>query len=300
MRRALILCLLSTIVLVGCGAGDTVSLDQVANAAAATGKYSGVRIDMTTTTSVPGIPGAITTTSAGVVDSRIKRGRMTIDMTDVRREAMSGIKGAAKRVGPPEAWRGEMVLDFSKGRLVAYLRMPFMTRLMKTSKPWVKFDYQRLGEQAGIDFQQFTTLGGSNPAQAVDYLRAVSGKVEARGHETVRGVETTHYHGTMDLQKYPNLVPPGRRDEMSKTIDQLIKLAGVRTIPADVWIGDDHLVRKMQYSYTMRIKDQRTGRRQPRKMDLTMELYDFGATVAVALPPAGQVFDLATLIEKSG
>lgn len=298
MRRALVLIVLAPLA-VGCGAGDAVSLDEVANAADATAEYAGVRIDMTMTTSVPGLSGAITTTSSGVVDRRSKRGQMTVDMTDVRREAMAGIKGAAKRLGPPEAWRGEMVLDFARGRFVAYMRIPFMSRAVQTSKPWVKFDYQKLGEQAGIDFQQFVQLGGGNPAEAVDYLRAVSGKVEERGNEQVRGVETTHYHVTIDFEKYPNLVPPSRRDEMRKTIDQIIKLTGEKSIPADVWIGDDQLVRKMRYAYTMRIRDERTGRRQPRHIDLAMELYDFGASASVALPPAGRVFDLSTLIEKS-
>jgi hypothetical protein len=195
--------------------------------------------------------------------------------------------------------RGDAVLDFSGGRLVAYMRIPFMSRVVQTSKPWVKFDYQKLGEQAGIDFQQFMQLGRGNPAEAVDCLRALSGSVQTKGRESVRGVETTHYHVTIDFEKYPNLVPPNRREAMRKTIDRIIELTGVKTIPADVWIGDDQLVRRMQYAYTMRIRDQRTGRRRPTEMDLTMELYDFGATVAVTLPPAGKVFDLTKLIENS-
>ena len=295
MRRVLLLIgsFLATIVLVGCGAGDTVSLEQVANAATATSKYSGVRIEMTMTMRTPDLPRAVTTTSVGAVDSRIGRGRMTVDMSDLG-------KVAGDELGGPEAWRGEEVLDFSGGRLVAYMRIPFMSRAVQTSKPWVKFDFQKLGEQAGIDFQQFLQLGGGNPAQAVDYLRAVSGKVEEKGHENVRGVDTTHYHVMIDFEKYPDLVPANRRDEMRKTIDRIIELTGVKTVPADVWIGDDQLVRKMRYAYTMRVLDERTGRRRPTEMDLTMELYDFGATVAVTLPPAGQVFDLTKLIEKSG
>ena len=256
------------------------------------------------TTRVPGYVGAVTTSASGAFDNRSHRGRMTVDMTDLRREAAAGLSGAEKRqaekrLGPPDDWRGEEIVDLTHGRLIAYMRVPFFSRVIRSSKPWIKYDFQRLGEQAGIDFGQLTQLGGGNPAAAIDYLRAVSGKVETKGHEDVRGVETTHYHVTIDFEKYPNLVPSERRPAMRKTIDRLIELTGTKTVPSDVWIGDDQLVRKMRYAYTMRLLDQNTGRRQPRELDFTMELYDFGATVDAAIPPDSQVFDLAAVLDES-
>src|SRR6266545_1528065 len=272
--------LLAALALAACSTGDTVSLDPVANAATETAKVSSVRIDMTITTRSPDLPQGVTTTASGIMDNRAKRGRMTMDMSE-----LAGATNGA--VGGPEAWRGEQVIDFSNGRLVTYMRIPAMTRELHTAKPWIKLDFQKLGRQMGIDFQQFMQLGQGNPAQAVDYLRAASGKVEKKGREKVRGVDTTHYHTTIDFEKYPDLVAPSKRAAMRKTV------------PADVWIGDDQIVRRMKFNYEMRVLDANTGERRPTEMDMTMELYDFGAAVEIQLPPAGQVLDLMKLIEQA-
>ncbi len=269
-----------------------------------TGKFASFRIEMSMTTRVRGLPGAITTTSAGVVDTRAHRGRMTVDMSDLRTEAMSGLTGdarraAARRLGEAEAWRGEQVIDFSGGRFMMYLRIPALSRVVKTSKPWIRYDFQKLGGQAGIDFQQFTQFGAGDPAQAVDYLRSLSGKVVKKGNEEVRGVETTHYHVTIDLERYPNLVSPKRRGETRKPIDRLIGLTGVKTVPADVWIGDDQFVRKMEYGYSVPVRDNRTGRFWSKQTDVTMELYEFGVPAQVRLPSPDGVFDLAKAIRES-
>src|SRR6266508_2390320 len=91
----------------------------------------------------------------------------------------------------------------------------------------------------------------------------------------------------IDFEKYPDLVAPSKRAAMSKTV------------PADVWIGDDQIVRRMKFNYEMRVLDANTGERRPTEMDMTMELYDFGAAVEIQLPPAGQVLDLMKLIEQA-
>ena len=50
-------------------------------------------------------------------------------------------------------------------------------------------------------------------------LRAVSEEVEELGTEDVRGVETTHYRTTVDLRRYPDLVPPDRRELARRSIE---------------------------------------------------------------------------------
>ena len=287
-----------------CGSSSVVSVDRVVTPATETSKVATFRIELSMTTRVQGLPGAITTTSAGVVDTRAQRGHMTVDLSSLRTEAMSGLTGdarraAAKRLGDAQAWRGEQVIDSSGGRFVTYLRIPALSRIVKTSKPWIRYDFQKLGEQAGSDFQQVTQVGAGDPAQVVDYLRSLSGKVEKKGNEDVRGVGTTHYHVTIDLEKYPSLVPPNRRGEARRPIDSLIALTGAKAVPADVWIGDDGFVRKMEYGYSTPVRDERTGRRWSKQTDVTMELYEFGARAHVRIPSPDAVFDLAKAIMGS-
>ena len=72
-------------------------------------------------------------------------------------------------------------------------------------------------------------------------LRA-SGSVDEVGTETVNGDSTTHYKATIDLAE------GGRRSSASaaqQLVQRLIAQGAPASVPVDVWIGDDGLVRKM-------------------------------------------------------
>ena len=62
-------------------------------------------------------------------------------------------------------------------------------------------------------------LGQSDPPQFLAYLETVSAGVTKVGTETMRGVDTTHYHATLDLAKAVDRadVPPSLRDELSRS-----------------------------------------------------------------------------------
>ncbi len=121
-------------------------------------------------------------------------------------------------------------------------------------------------------------------------LKAVSGEVEKVGDEDVRGVSTTHYRATIDFDKYPLAVPAANRAAVRKSIDSLIKLTGTRTVPVDVWVDGDAVVRR--FAQTTRMNVPGAGRMQ---MKQTIELYDFGTKVDVQAPPAREVQDLSEL-----
>ena len=86
---------------------------------------------------------------------------------------------------------------------------------MPGGKPWIKVDLNAVGKQAGIDLSQFTQLG-TDPSRMVDWLRTVSGDVTTVGTEKLDGVDTTHYRATVDLSKYPDLVPADQREAVQQ------------------------------------------------------------------------------------
>src|SRR5439155_9039287 len=112
------------------------------------------------------------------------------------------------------------------------------------------------------------------------------------GTETVREARTTHYQGTVDLDKAVQASPPQARDAMRKLAD----LYTVKTLPVDVWLDDHKRVRHNEQTL-----DASTVKLPPAaqannpftgKVTMRYELYDFGAPIDTALPPPDQTADL--------
>jgi hypothetical protein len=227
-------------------------------------------------------------TADGAFDNTAHRGSMTLDMSDFARQMPD------QALADPKLWRGEEVFDFSKSPVI-YMRFRFMTTALPGSKPWIRLDVERLGERMGLDLGGLTQAGQNNPAQQLDYLRSVSGDLKELGKETVGGVETTHYRGTVDLDAYEKLVPKEQRESVRKTIQQLEKnLGGATTYPVDVWVDSADQVRRMAF-------DMKSGTPQgPVTIAMQIDLSDFGAPVHVELPAQSQTTDFSELTGKAG
>ena len=284
MRKLPALILLA-LPLAGCGGGGSQHV-SLAEAATKSTKASSMKMDMAMAMTTPQLPQPVTMIATGAEDNASHRVRMNVDLSSL----VSSLGGAAGTNASD--FKGEEIADVSNGRLVIYMRLPFLTKLIPNSKPWIKIDLNAFGKRLGIDFSQFTSLS-ANPAQMVDWLRATSGSIDKVGSETVDGAETTHYHATIDLAKYPNLVPPARRGAMKRAVDALTKLTHVHTFPVDVWVGGDNLIRKLHIAFNETIKGQNFGN------DMTMHFHDWGAPVSISLPPASQVLDLSKIAGQS-
>ena len=266
--------------LTGCG-GASVG-PSLAAAATKSSSAQTMKLDLTLTMNNAQLPQPLRMTATAAADNANHRVDMNIDMSQ-----FASSLGQAN-VNPAD-WKGEEVADLSSGQLVIYMRLPFMTKLLgKNAKPWIKINLNAVGKQLGLDFSQFTNLS-ANPAQILDWLRATSGSIKKVGTETVDGAKTTHYHATIDLAKYPNLVPAERRAAVRKAINTLVKLAHVHTFPVDAWVGADGLIRKMHMTINEKIRGQTLG------TDMSMRFHDFGAPVNVTLPPADQTVDISSL-----
>ena len=105
------------------------------------------------------------------------------------------------------------------------------------------------------------------------------------GHEPVRGISTTHYRGTMDLEKAAEQVPSTDRAKLRSTFAQLRSLTGSASLPIDVWVDSSHHVRRIAMNYAMTIKGEQAH------TTLTIEYFGFGPQPPVTPPPENQVFD---------
>jgi hypothetical protein len=222
-------------------------------------------------------PRPLTMTGEGIFDSRERTGRMTMDMSRLA-------EGTDQELG-----EAEMIVD----EFVVYMRFPFLQALQPELTPWLKFDVRELGKEQGLDLGQFSQLNQNDPSQALQYLRAAGEDVEEVGEEDVRGVETTHYRMTIDLRRVVEQAPEDRRDEVRATIDRLIEVSGVRTLPTEVWIDDEGFARRLKFAY----EDMHFAPGQNGDMTMTMELFDFGIEVDVQPPPPEEVTDIRELME---
>jgi hypothetical protein len=152
------------------------------------------------------------------------------------------------------------------------------------------------GQALGIDPGRLGQLGGNDPRQMLDQIRAVSGDVEKLGTEEIRGVDTTKYRAEVDIRRYPDRLPPAQREQARVAVEKLVEQVGNDTYPMTLWIGDDELVRRVRIEYDFEIP----GQEGKASFSMTMEFFDFGAPIDVEPPPAKEVQDLSELAAAAG
>ena len=256
-------------VLSGCST-DSLTAQGIAQAAETTSAKGGAKVAVTQTMTIPGA-GAMTMTGDGVVDSKRRVGHITMRY------------GGAATGG--ESMTQEMIVD----QFTIYMRSELYGAGLKAGKKWLKFDLAKLSKGLGIDLSQLAQVG-QDPSQSMQMLKAVGGDVKRVGEEKVRGVDTTRYRATVEFDKYPAAVPPSDRAAVRKSIESLVKLTGQRSIPVDVWVDGDKVVRRV--GQTIKTKVPGAGSMQ---MKMIIEYHDFGTKVDVKAPPADQVQDISDL-----
>jgi hypothetical protein len=160
--------------------------------------------------------------------------------------------------------RGHLDLDLPVGSVSGlldagnvYVKMP----PNPTAKKWAKLDLAEVLPDGASSITPLGRLASSDPARALALLVQSAGDMRRVGTEAVRGVATTHSHGTFEA------VGPVR-------------------LPLDVWVDGDGRVRKLT------VHADPDGAGPLPASSLALELYDFGVAADVVPPPAGQVADV--------
>jgi hypothetical protein len=180
----------------------------------------------------------------------------------------------------------KMVLDDT----VVYMKSAlFAQALPDSGKSWIRIDLQAAGEEMGVDLAALQQVGGTNPTQSFDMLRGVR-DVELVGRATVRGVETEHYTGVVDLDAVVEDAPADVRERVASTVEAMKEALGTDEMPIEAWIDDDGLVRRMVQDFTI---DPSGGEKTTQ--EITMDFFGYGSRVDVDLPPPAKVVDIADL-----
>jgi hypothetical protein len=266
----------------GCGAGDSArhaassasssvknAVDPVAQAAEVTGAQKG-GIAMTIDGRISAAGQTVPMRGSGTFDRAGKLGQMTITTS-----------AGGQDIKMDEITKGHTIYvtsDAFKGKL-------------PDGKTWMKLDLDAAARSQGIDLSALTGGSGAeqDPTQVLEYLQGAGTSTKV-GDETINGVPTTHYHAVIDLRK---AAAKGGADA-EKAIAQLQKAAGISSLPLDVWIDEDHLVRRESMKYDMTVQGQRAS------MAMTVDMTRYGVDVTAKPPADGDTLDAAKLLSSMG
>jgi hypothetical protein len=224
----------------------------------------------------------------GAVDFTGSRLAMTMDMTDF-------MKSIASQAGPKAekelAKLGDFSFEMRMAQRIMYMRMPKIAmQSLGSTKAWIKIDLALLGADAGV--AGAVTGQSTGPNDALAYLSGASSTgLTTVGRDKVRGAESTHYAGTIDVAKVLENTAAMRKQYGRVFPDEaaIRKVFASSSIKFDAWVDDNGRMRKL----VMPIKffQQNIGG----TMTYAVEYFDFGSTVAVSVPPAADTVDASTI-----
>ncbi|MEV0256491.1 hypothetical protein AB0H82_19810 [Streptomyces sp. NPDC050732] len=154
-------------------------------------------------------------------------------------------------------------------------------------KHWLEYDYDTLAEMSGAAGQAFQDqMQNSTPNQSVKMLLA-SGDVKRVGEEKVRGTQTTHYSGKVDMADFTARSADLDKDQLSE-LEKQFEQAGISTETIDIWVNeDDLLVKKVEKA------DTKNG-----PFEQTAYYSDYGTPLSVEKPPASDTMSFKDLLNR--
>jgi hypothetical protein len=260
----------------GCGAEESAkkaagnaknALDPVAQAAETTSAQKG-GIAMTMKGGVSAGGQDVPLNGSGVVDRTGKKGTFSFTTS---------------------AGGKSMKIDEIIDDKVVYMHSDLFSQL-PGGKKWLKVDLAAEAAKQGIDLDALGAGTTQDPAAALDYLKG-AGESRKVGTATVNGTRTTEYHVDVDLRKAAS--KSGGADA-KKSVEKLIQITGNATLPVDVWVDDQHLVRREKIAYSA------TQQGQKATFDFTIDITKYGVEVDAKAPSADEVADFSDVLGSAG
>jgi hypothetical protein len=164
-----------------------------------------------------------------------------------------------------------------------YMRSDLFSAALPKGKTWMKLDLATLGDEMGLDFDAILEQSrSSDPRSQLSFVQGAKGDIEELGTAVIRGTSTTHYKFTIDVAEAVKDLPA----ELAE-LKPLLEGAGLGEFPAEAWIDDEGLIRRINYAMSVPVDE--SGATQT--MSISQDFFDFGAKVDISAPPAAEVLD---------
>jgi hypothetical protein len=159
---------------------------------------------------------------------------------------------------------------------VIYMKFPGKSGTpLPRHKSWIAIRTSRFPGPANAFGGPF---GDTDPGALLKSLTAMSTSVTKIGTATIGAVPVTEFRVMVDPAKAPAGLAAGERMELRL----FAKAAGNATLPVEVWVDPQNLVRRVTLSVTAK-------RPAAGHLTQTATFYDFGVPVRVSAPPASEV-----------
>lgn len=253
------------------------AVDPVAQAARISELAPGYKVLLYEEVFPPGSQEAVRGTATGIFDQRSHTGSLAFKINA----------------------EGHIVTAAGRYSLQAiYMRLPSSSPSSSVThgRPWIKFDVQAVGQAMGIKFSSLTGSSSSlsNPSEMLSYLKATSGPITRVGSEQVQRTPTTHYHTTIDFNRYVDQVTPADRTAAQESVAALERISGSSSLPVDVWVDSHNLVRREEFGYQECVP----GTTGKTRWHLRVEYLDFGDQPVPQPPPGNEVADVTSYITE--
>lgn len=175
-----------------------------------------------------------------------------------------------------------------------YVQVPAAERnQIPGRKPWVSIDLNKVSQaKVGASLSQLSSVSTNDPTQVLSELAAVSGQVTRTGTATIDGVPTTAYQAQVDLNKVAANVQAKAGPKAAQAIRQEAKALGTSTLPVQIWIDANHLVRQLRYHVAVPASAGAPGA----TATAAITFANYGAPVSLNPPPASQTADITSQV----
>ena len=266
----------------GCGAAST--LDPVAKAASISTTTPGFQMRFAVRFGSPQLSTPLTATGTGSIDARDRTGSVVFVMN-------AGNDPELKKALGGSTLRLQELVD---GTTVYVKLPPAIASKLPGGRPWMKIDLAKASGIAGFSSLANNPVS-SDPSQFLSYLRATSGHVSKQGSEVVNGVQTTHYHATISLDRVPDTLPSASRKGAKQAVSSIEQLTGLKQLPVDAWIDANNLIRRMRLSFAESVAPS-----VKLNIGMTMDFVKYGPQPKPRFPSADQVSDASSLSSVGG
>jgi len=131
--------------------------------------------------------------------------------------------------------------------------------------------------------------GNPDAMGELELLETATDDIRKLGREKVRGVETTHYSGTVAVATQAERMRDLGAEELAERFEEEGSPSAV-----EAWIDDHGLLRRMRIVHTSpEVKGDGTT-----TLDMRMDFFDFGTAPVIDVPDSDEVFDATSLAEE--
>jgi hypothetical protein len=195
--------------------------------------------------------------------------------------AETGQSSARLQISAGDSPRVE-IESMSDGSMV-YIRAPQFPDKIPEGKEWLAIECF-VGQDAE------SAMPGEGPEGSLRMLEA-AGDVQRVGNERVRGVRTTRYRASVTMAGFAAQLRAEGNEDLAVHFEEFAsEIPG--PIQTEVWIDAKGVARRVHTVFTS------LSNEGPVKMDVRMDLFDFGVQPDIQLPDSSEVFDMTPLLEE--